>query len=159
MQPIPEHGPCFVCGTQNPHSIGVTWWARDDGAVVTEVTLTEVQQGPPGYAHGGASAALLDEAMGAAVWRAGYTVVAVNLEVEYRRLVPLGEPVHVEGVVVEKACPEPGRRNGRAVRTRGEIRLADGTVAVVARGIYVEAPQLFGRLFYRDEDDGERQEE
>jgi acyl-coenzyme A thioesterase PaaI-like protein len=76
MDPIPEHGPCFVCGTQNPHSMGVTWWARDDGAVVTEVALTESQQGPPGYAHGGASAALLDEAMGAAVWRAGYTVVA-----------------------------------------------------------------------------------
>ena len=139
---MPEHSDWFVCGTQNPRRLGVTWWVRDDGAVVTEVTLTESQQGPPGYAHGGDSAALLDEAMGAAVWRAGYTVVAVNLEVEYRRPVPLGEPVHVEGVVVET--------EGRAVRTRGEIRLADGTVAVVARGIYVEAPQLFERLFYRE---------
>lgn len=151
QRPIPEHGPCFVCGTPTVHNMGVTWYARDDGAVVTEVTLTEAQQGPPGYAHGGASAALLDEAMGAAVWRAGYTVVAVNLEVEYRRPVLLGEPVHVEGVVVET--------EGRAVRTRGEICLADGTVAVVARGIYVEAPQLFDRMFYQDEDAKEKQEE
>jgi hypothetical protein len=65
-------------------------WARDDGAVVTAVTLTEVQRGPPGHTHGGASAALLDEVMGAAVWRAGYQVAAGNLEVEYRRPVPLG---------------------------------------------------------------------
>jgi len=143
VKPIPEHGPCFVCGSQNPHNMGVTWWAGDDGAVTTDVTLTEAQQGPPGYAHGGASAALLDEVMGAAVWRAGYQVAAVNLEVEYRRPVPLGRPIHVEGKVVEK--------EGRTVRARGEIRLADGTVAVVGRGIYVEAPHLFDRLFYQDE--------
>ncbi len=142
MKPLVEHGPCFVCGTQNPHSMGITWWVREDGAIVTDVTLTEAQQGPPGFAHGGASAAMLDEAMGAAVWRAGYTVVAVNLEIEYRRPVPLGEPVHVEGMVVEK--------EGRAVRTRGELTLADGTLAVVGRGVFVEAPHLFNREFHRN---------
>ena len=139
MQPIPEHGPCFVCGTENPHSMGVTWWARDDGAIVTDVTLTEAQQGPPGYAHGGATAALLDEAMGVAVWRAGYVVAAVSLEVEYRQPVPLGRPIHVEGRVIEK--------DGRSVRTHGEIRLGDGTVAVAGRGIFVEAPHLFEEPF------------
>lgn len=107
MQPIPEHGPCFVCGTQKARNMGVIWYARDDGAVVTEVTLTEEQQGPPGHAHGGASAALLDEAMSAAVWRAGYTAAAVKLEVGYRRPMPLGQPIQVEGSVVEK--------DGRAV--------------------------------------------
>ncbi len=142
MEPLPEHGSCFVCGHANPHNIGMTWYGREDGAVVGDVTLTEAQQGPPGYAHGGASAALLDEAMGAAVWRAGYAVAAVNLEVEYHRPVPLGQPIYVEGAVIEK--------DGRAVRARGEIRLVDGTVAVAGRGIYVEALHLFDRLFYRE---------
>ncbi len=147
MKPIPEHGPCYICGHQNPHNMGVTWWERNDGAIVTDITLNEAQQGPPGHAHGGASAALLDEVMGAAVWRAGYQVAAVNLEVEYRKPVPLGQPIHIEGVVIEQI--------GRTVRARSELHLADGTVAVIGRGIYAEAPHLFDRPFYRDEDDAE----
>ena len=134
MIQLPEHGPCFVCGAENPHSIGVTWCIREDGAVVTEIVFTQAQQGPPGHVHGGASAAVLDEAMGAAVWGAGFKALAVNLTVDYRRPLPIGQPVFVEAHLVD--------REGRTVKTRGEIRLADDTVAVVGRGIYVHASQL-----------------
>ena len=72
MKRVPEHGPCFICGGQNPHNPGVTWWEQEDGTVVSTVTLTKAQQGAHGYAHGGATAAILDEVMGVAVWRAGY---------------------------------------------------------------------------------------
>ncbi len=132
---MPPHGPCFVCGNENPHSIGVTWYVHDDGTISTDVVFTVAQQGPPGYVHGGASAAVLDEAMGAAVWQAGFRALAVNLNVDYRRPIPLGEPVTVVARLSD--------REGRAIPARGEIRLSDGTVAVVARGIFVEAPQLF----------------
>lgn len=144
LQKLGPHGPCFVCGHENPHSIGVTWYARGDDAIVTEVTFTEAQQGPPGYVHGGASAAVLDEAMGAAVWRAGFTAVAVNLNIDYRRPVPLHQAVFVEARLSD--------REGRAIPARGEIRLADGTVAVVARGIFVEAPQLFAHTDFLGQD-------
>jgi uncharacterized protein (TIGR00369 family) len=135
MHKINEHGPCFVCGTANPRSMGVTWWADEQGRVSTTIVLDQGYQGPPGYVHGGASAALLDEVMGAAVWRAGYQVVAVNLELEYRKPLPLGSELRVWGEVVEKT--------GRAVRARSEIVLPDGNTAVIGRGIYVEAPQFF----------------
>jgi uncharacterized protein (TIGR00369 family) len=141
MQKLDEHGPCFVCGTANPRSMGITCWADDQGRVSTTVTLDLGYQGPPGYVHGGASAALLDEAMGAAVWHAGYQVVAVNLEVEYRRPLPLGEELRIWSEVVEN--------NGRTVRARGEILLPDGTVGVIGRGIYVEAPQFFEHTMFR----------
>jgi uncharacterized protein (TIGR00369 family) len=134
VKQLPEHGPCFVCGTENPHSIGVTWYMREDGAMVTEIAFTQAQQGPPGHVHGGASAAVLDEAMGGAVWGAGFKALAVNLTVDYRRPLPLGQPVFVEAHLVD--------REGRTIRARGEIRLADGTVAVVGRGIYIEASHL-----------------
>src|SRR5512145_688706 len=81
MKRLPEHGSCFVCGTQNPHSIGLTWYQDEDGSIVAEMIFCEAHQGPPGHVHGGASAAVLDEAMGAVVWRAGYSVVSVNLEI------------------------------------------------------------------------------
>lgn len=136
-RPIPEHGACFVCGKANPKGMGVTWYLQDDGRVLTRLRFTEAEQGPPGHAHGGASAAVLDEAMGAAVWAAGHTVLAVHLSVDYRRPVPLDVPVTVAARVVAK--------DGKAVHTEAELRLPDGTVAVQARGIYVEAPQMFDR--------------
>ena len=71
MQPLPKHGSCFVCGSDDSPGMGVVWYALDDKSIFAEVTLNDAQQGPPGFAHGGASAALLDEAMGAAVWLAG----------------------------------------------------------------------------------------
>ena len=126
---------CFVCGSENSHNIGIEWYVRDEGGLWGEVVLTERQQGPPGYAHGGASASLLDEAMGLSVWAAGLRVAAVNLNVDYRRPVPLGERITITGRVVEQS--------GRAVHAEGQIRLADGQIAVAGRGVYVEAPQLF----------------
>lgn len=138
---LPEHGSCFICGAENPKGLGAVWYQREDGTIVATVTFTVAQQGPPGYTHGGASAAVLDEAMGAAVWRAGYNVVLVHLSVDYRRPLPLNEPIAVVGALAD--------REGRAIHARGELRLPDGSVAVVGRGIYVEAPHLFETPFYR----------
>ena len=135
MEKIPEHGSCFVCGTENPHSIGVIWHQNTDGTIHADFTFTAAHQGPPAHVHGGASAAVLDEAMGAVVWRAGYSVVAVNLEINYKKPVPLGQSMVIEARI-DKIHPHK-------VLTTSEIRLPDGSVAVTGRGIYVEAPQLF----------------
>ena len=132
---LPEHGSCFICGSENPHNIGIHWFVNEKGIVSSEFTLTLAQQGPPGHAHGGLSAAVLDEVMGAAVWYAGYTVAAANLEVNYRKPVPLGQAVSTKGYIT--------RRSGRKIYTRGEIYLPDGTVAVTGRGMYILAPHLF----------------
>ena len=40
---------------------GLRWYIDDKGVVSSEFTLTLAQQGPPGQAHGGLSAAVLDE--------------------------------------------------------------------------------------------------
>jgi uncharacterized protein (TIGR00369 family) len=135
MKKLPEHGACFVCGTQNPRSIGLTWYLNEDGSIHAEMVFSEAHQGPPGHLHGGASAAVLDEAMGAAVWRAGYSVVSVNLEINYSKPAPLGEKMSITARVAEI---QP-----RKILTTGEIRLPNGVVAVTGRGIYVEAPQMF----------------
>ena len=53
MEKLPEHGMCFVCGTENPNSIGVQWHVREDKSIFGEITLNDKQQGPPGHVHGG----------------------------------------------------------------------------------------------------------
>lgn len=135
MRQLPGHGACFVCGPENPRSIGLTWFEAE-GEIFAEFTFDEGQQGPPAHLHGGASAAVLDEAMGAAVWTAGLRVVAVNLEINYKQPVPLGQRVTIRARVQE--------RQERKVLTTSELRLADGSVAVTGRGIYVPAPHLVG---------------
>jgi len=136
-QKLPEHGWCFVCGSENPHSIGLTWWV-DDGVLRSDFTLNDSQQGPPHHAHGGASAAILDEAMGLVVWATGLKVAAVNLEVNYLKPLPLHQPLTVEARITQK--------DERKIISAGEIKLSNGVTAVNGRGIYVAAPQLFGKL-------------
>ncbi len=142
LTPISEHCSCYVCGTENPHGIGLTWYAKEDGSIFSEFTLTIKQQGPLGHIHGGASAAILDEVIGVAIWRAGYNVAVVNLDVQFRQAIPVNATVTVEARMTEK--------NGRKLYGTGEIKLPDDTVAVSAKGIYVEAPHLFEENRFRD---------
>lgn len=132
---IPYHGWCFVCGNENPHGIGITMFVNDDGVLTSEFTLNEAHQGPPGNSHGGASAAVLDEAMGLVVWAAGHKVAAVNLEINYHKPLPLNQPLTLEAWITEI--------KKRKISSTGEIKLPDGTIAVSGRGIYVVAPHLF----------------
>jgi uncharacterized protein (TIGR00369 family) len=132
---IPYHGWCFVCGHENPHSIGITMFVDDDGVLSSEFTLNEAHQGPPGHSHGGASAAVLDEAMGLVVWAAGHKVAAVNLEINYHRPLPLLQPLTLEARITQI--------DERKIFSTGVIKLADSTVAVSGRGIYAVASKLF----------------
>jgi uncharacterized protein (TIGR00369 family) len=135
---LPEHGWCFVCGSENPHGIGLAWWVDEQGVLTSEFTLTKGQQGPPGHVHGGASAAILDEAMGLVVWAAGHKVAAVNIEVNYHKPLPLDMPLTLEARITQI--------DERKILSAGEIHLNDGTTAVSARGIYVVAPELFANV-------------
>ena len=53
-------------------------------------------EGPPDSVHGGAIAAVLDEAMGASCWMNHHPVVGARITINYRHLVPLGFAGHVE---------------------------------------------------------------
>ena len=132
---IPYHGLCFVCGKDNPRGIGITMFVDDEGVLTSEFTLNETHQGPPGHAHGGASAAILDEVMGLVVWAAGYKVVAANININYRKMLPLEQPLLAVAHITQVG--------ERKIVSEGKIQLADSTVAVSGSGVYVIAPQLF----------------
>lgn len=110
--------------------------------MASDFILSKAQQGPPGYAHGGASAAILDEAMGLVVWAAGHKVAAVNIEINYHKPLPLNQPLALEARITQV--------DERKIFSTGEIKLADSTVAVSGRGIYVVAPQLFENVSLKE---------
>ena len=87
-------------------------------------------EGPPGHAHGGAVAAVLDEALGIAAWAAGHPVVAARLVTDFRRMLPLGTVCTVETTVVSV--------EGRKVRVTGRLAGADGTVYAEAESLLID---------------------
>lgn len=146
---LPDHGYCFVCGHENPHGIGIIWQVAfrqetpdaegrfPPGSVhiFSDFQFSKYQQGPPGHAHGGASASVIDEAMGAAVWQSGNQALLAHYELDYKLPVPLGAPMRVEAWI-EKT-------EGRKIHARGNLLLPDGRVAVVGSGLYLHIPQFF----------------
>jgi acyl-coenzyme A thioesterase PaaI-like protein len=132
---LPYHGPCFICGPDNPDGMGLDWYA-EGGRVFATFRFAEAQQGPRNHAHGGAAAAVLDEAMGAAVWTAGHRVLAANLNVDFRAPVPLDVEVEVEAWVAEVI--------GRKARAVARLTLPGSSQPLVeATGLFVAVPDFF----------------
>lgn len=124
----------FVSGDPDGSRLQVRYFRREaDGALVARVRFGPGAKGPPGHAHGGSMAAVLDEAMGLAAWLAGHSVVAAGIEVDFRRPLPLGSVTTVE--------TEIARVDGRKVRTRGRILGADGSPVAEGRGLFVAIPE------------------
>ena len=132
---VPVSGSLYVGGSK-PCGFGAQFYANEAGEISATLTLDIEKQGPPGHAHGGSLATLLDEAMGIAAWYQGHRVLAVNLNINFRRAVPLHEMVTV--------CGRVERAEGRKVYAVGRLTLPDGTVAVEATGLFVTAPEIVG---------------
>ena len=131
-------------GDDGPRGLGMRFRARPpelpQGLVATFVPRP-AHSGAPGMLHGGVAATCLDEAMAAVGWVLdGVHCVTATLELRYRRPVPVdGRPLSVEAW---RDRVEARRRQ----RVHGRIRLADGTVAVEARGIFVQIHSPAGEI-------------
>lgn len=139
MEQLPWHGPCLTCGTEPGEGFGATYFEMADKSIVARATLREGQQGAPGHAHGGSLAAMLDEAMGWAVWRDGHRALAARLEFEYRVPTPLGMPLEFHARVVGKGS--------RSIRAESEVHLPDGQVSAIGRGVFVDLGDRFEEKF------------
>ena len=103
---------------------------QGEGRVWARAWFGPGAEGPPGHAHGGALAALMDEAMGMAALSTGRIVVAARIEVDFRSVVPLGQVVTVELAL--------GEAVGVKIPVRGVLRQSGGEVACEASGLFVE---------------------
>ena len=121
---------CFGCGPANPSGLRLEFTVAQDGSVICLVTVGEVFEGHPGYLHGGIIATLLDETMSKAVRDRGLTAMTRHMEVDYRRPVPSGAPLRLEGRVVHD--------EGRKHWTEARILDAKGIALAGGKGVFVE---------------------
>jgi acyl-coenzyme A thioesterase PaaI-like protein len=119
----------FVCGGPDDERLRLSYFRRErDAALVARVWFGPGSEGPPGFAHGGAVAAALDDVMGAGVWLAGNPAVAARIIVDFREMVPL----RLEAVIETRIEGKEGRKvTIRAWLTDGDRVFAE------AEGLFV----------------------
>ena len=127
---LPVHNHCFGCSNEAEGRIVPHYqWDSASSRVTGEIHFGPKTQGPPGHVHGGALFTVLDEAMGGACWLSGHTVVAVSINISYRKMVPLDGRLRVEAWV--------DRVEGRKVFAGGRLESEDGTVMADSTGVFV----------------------
>ncbi|MGC8549289.1 MAG: PaaI family thioesterase [Acidobacteriaceae bacterium] len=120
---------CFGCGQQNRTGLRLRFFTNAAGEVVCRVKLAERFQGPPGHAHGGIIATLLDEAMSKANRAREVVAMTRSLEVEYLRPVPVGIRLELKSRHV--------RAEGRKHFCEAELSNDAGEVLARGRALFI----------------------
>jgi uncharacterized protein (TIGR00369 family) len=124
---------CMVCGTENQFGLKTRFYETTDNEVIGLFQPIEQHQSYPGIVHGGISAALLDETIGRAImafYDQNSFGVTVDLQVRYRKPVPLGVELKVVGRITQEG--------GRMFEGSGELYLPNGEIAVSATGKFLK---------------------
>lgn len=134
---------CFVCGTANDLGLKAKFYecqttepkgVQGSPVLLTVLTPKEEHQSYPGRLHGGVAASILDEAIGRAVTiqRPDIWGVTIDLNVKYRKPVPLGEEIYCESWIT--------KISSRGFEGGGKLFLRDGTVCVTGTAKYLIVP-------------------
>ena len=154
MKQLPSSRSCYVCGRENPVSLHMTFFLKDNGDVISELVVPEAYAGYPGMVHGGNIVAMMDEAAGRAVTgdQPNRFTVTSQLTVKYRQPVPTNQLLKVTGRLLKK--------RGKVSHAYGEIRNRDGELLAEADAVFVDVaedftngtdPDLLGWKVYTDD--------
>ena len=120
----------FISGNRDSLAIRVRYFEKKSAKVFAgRAWFGPETQGPPGHAHGGSQAALLDEGMGAVAWLSGKTVLAAKIEINFRAPLPLG--------TILTMFAEIKKFEGKKVFTSGRLQTDDGRIFSEGTGLFV----------------------
>jgi uncharacterized protein (TIGR00369 family) len=93
---------CFGCGKNNPEGMHLKFvYDEEKNGFVCRFRLGKRYTGPPGHAHGGIIATILDEAMGKVNKLRHVIALTSQITVNYLKPVPLNQPLRVESHEVQ----------------------------------------------------------
>jgi len=121
---------CFACGKNNREGMRLKFtYDEDRDRFVCRFRLGKRYTGPPGHAHGGIIATILDEAMGKVNKLRQVVALTSQITVDYLKPVPLNKPLRVESREV--------RVRGRRHINMAEILNPKGEVLARSRGLFI----------------------
>ena len=117
--------------TGDTERVRVAFFRKEDSELVYgRAWFGPGAQGPPGSAHGGSMASVLDEAMGAWCWIHGHRVVAARLTAHFRKRRPLGTDARVEAWI--------DKIDGRKLYAKSRLFGEDGQNFAEGEGLFIE---------------------
>jgi len=121
---------CFGCGGDNAAGMQLVFDLDFDAKRIRgRFAIGENYAGGAGFAHGGIIAVVLDEAMGKLSKLTEERAVTAEMNIEYRKPIPVGREIVVEGWQEQ----EKGRNRFRV----GEIRDTQGNLLARGTGRFV----------------------
>jgi uncharacterized protein (TIGR00369 family) len=135
---------CFGCGSSNPQGMRLKFtYDEACNGFVCRFRLGKRYTGPPGHAHGGIIATILDEAMGKVNKLRNVVALTSQITVNYLKPVPLNQPLRVESREVSV--------RGRKHINMAKILNAQGEVLAHSRGLFVaiDPHKMFARFVDR----------
>ncbi len=120
----------FLSSTER---VTVRYFTRDaDDEIVSLTRFGSGTEGPPGHAHGGSIASVLDEVMGFACFFGDIPVLAARIEVDFRAPLPIPNLVMAVGRIVGV--------DGRKISTTGVLQSFDGVIYAESTGLFIRLP-------------------
>jgi uncharacterized protein (TIGR00369 family) len=135
---------CFACGKNNPDGMRLRFsYDEERHRFVCRFRLSKRYTGPPGHAHGGIIATILDEAMGKVNKLRHVVALTSTITVDYLKPVPLNKPLRVESREV--------RVRRRYHTNAAEILNQKGEVLARSKGIFIaiDPHKMFARFVER----------
>lgn len=128
--PSPSDSPSFVSGDPESSRIRISYFRKaGDDHLLARVWFGPGAEGPPLHTHGGALAAVLDEAMGGVCWMNNHQVLAARLGVNFLRPLPLDTHTTIDAWIVAV--------DGRKVSVRSRLLDAKGHVVAEGDGLFI----------------------
>ena len=135
---------CYGCGADNAEGLQLKFvYHPERHSMMAKLRLRSRYMGPPGHAHGGVIATVLDEAMGKVMKIHDVIALTSRMEVQFLKPVPLNQPLIAEG--------KPKSHRGRRYWTIAEIRNQQGDVLARSKGLFVQIDPMakFGKHLER----------
>jgi uncharacterized protein (TIGR00369 family) len=115
---------CYVCGPDNPQGLQVPFQPNGPNGSVAHYRARPEHVGWNGILHGGVTFALMDEALGWALFYQDHPAVTARAETKFHKPVPVGADVVVKAWVV--------RKRRRFFEAHAEIRMEDAKNTLLA---------------------------
>jgi uncharacterized protein (TIGR00369 family) len=133
---------CFGCGKNNPQGMHFAYDEKQNG-FACRFRLSKRYTGPPGHAHGGIIATILDEAMGKVNKLRHVIALTSQITVDYLKPVPLNKLLRVESREV--------RVRGRRHINMAEILNSKNEVLARSRGLFIaiDPQKMFAKFVER----------
>ncbi len=100
-----SHKNCLMCGTQNPHSLGLKFDFDKAGNAFSSFKGNIFLQGYPNILHGGVISSLLDCAMTNCLFNKAIEAVTGELKVKFHKSIPCNADLKIQANIKSDMNP------------------------------------------------------